>query len=209
MEKIIEDLNWRYACKQFDPNKQISENQLNTLLEALRLTPSSYGLQPWKFVVVENKDLREKLVTASWNQKQVRDASHLIVMCAPKTLDESFIDNYVSDTAKTRGQEPSDLAGFKKMLMMIPNKSVEGQAAWSKNQIYIALGNLMTTCAQMRIDTCPMEGFKPKEYDEILGLNELGLTSVLVCPVGYRSDEDKYSGLSKVRYAKDDLTIRI
>jgi nitroreductase len=209
MNKIIEDLNWRYACKEFDSTKKISDGDLDVLLESLRLTPSSYGLQPWKFVVVENPKLREELVGASWGQKQVQDASHLIVLCAPTVLDEKFVTDYVVDTAKTRGQEVSELDGFKKMMMMIPNKSPEAQSIWSKNQSYIALGNLMTVCANMRIDSCPMEGFKPSEYDRILGLTEMGLTSVLVCPVGYRSEADKYSGLAKVRYTREELTIKI
>lgn len=209
MEKIIEDLNWRYACKQFDSSKKISEKDFDTLLETLRLTPSSFGLQPWKFVVVEKSELREKLVEASWNQAQVKDASHLLVLCSPKTFDEKFVTDYVEDMAHTRGQDVKELDGFKKMLMMIPNKSPEDQYIWAKNQVYIALGNLMTVCAQMRIDSCPMEGFQAKKYDEILGLDKMGLTSMVVCPVGYRHVEDKYIDLKKVRFSLDKLTIKI
>ena len=205
MNKIIEDLKWRYACKEFDKSKSISDEDFQTLLDSLILTPSSFGLQPWKFVVVENPQVREQLVEVSWNQQQVKDASHLIVLCSPLKIDEQFINNFIADIARTRSQDPSELEGYKKMLMMIPNKSAADQLAWSKNQIYIALGNLMTTCASMRIDSCPMEGFQAKKYDEILRLNEKGLTSVLVCPVGYRADSDKYSQLKKVRYSKDDL----
>jgi nitroreductase len=209
MTKIIEDLNWRYACKKFDADKKITDEDFNTLLESLRLTPSSYGLQPWKFIVVENPALREELVDASYKQAQVKDASHLIVLASPSKFDEKFVTDYIVDTAKTRGQEVSELDGFKKMLMMIPNKSPEAQYNWAKNQVYIALGNLMTVCAQMRIDNCPMEGFQAKKYDEILGLTEMGLTSMVVCPVGYRHSEDKYSELKKVRFSQDNLTIKI
>jgi nitroreductase len=209
MSKIIEDLNWRYACKEFDTTKKITDEDFDILLESLRLTPSSFGLQPWKFVIVENPKLREELVTASWNQRQVVEASHLIVLCAPTVLDEKFVTDYIAHTATTRGQEVSELDGYKKMLMMIPNKTPEAQMTWSKNQIYIAIGNLMTVCASMRIDSCPMEGFQPAKYDEILGLTEMGLTSALVLPVGYRSENDKYSGLSKVRYSKEELVITI
>ncbi len=209
MHKIIESLNWRYACKKFDATKKITDEDFNTLLDVLRMTASSYGLQPWKFVVVSNKELREKLVPASWNQAQVMDASHLIVLCAPSKLDEKFVDDYLIDTAKTRNQDVSELAGFKKMLMSIPGKAPADQYIWSKNQVYIALGNLMTACAEMRIDSCPMEGFKPKEYDEILGLTEMGLSSMVVCPVGYRHAEDKYSDLPKVRYPLEDLVINL
>lgn len=209
MDKIISDLNWRYACKKFDPSKKISEDNLNTILEALRLTPSSFGLQPWKFIVVGDPELREKLVAASWNQHQVQDASHLLVLCSPKVLDASFVEKYVNDVAQTRGQELSELEGLKKMLMMIPNKDKEAQYNWSKNQVYIALGSLMTVCAHLRIDACPMEGFKAVEYDRILGLDNMGLTSMVVCPLGYRSKEDKYSQLKKVRYPLDELIINL
>ena len=209
MEKIIEDLNWRYACKQFNAEKKISDKDFNTLLESLRLTASSFGLQPWKFVVVENQALREELVGASWNQEQVKDASHLIVLASPSNFDEKFVTDYVEDMAKTRGQDISELDGFKKMLMMIPNKSAEDQYNWAKNQVYIALGNLMTACAQMRIDSCPMEGFQAKKYDEILGLDKMGLRSMVVCPVGYRHTDDKYPNLKKVRFSLEELTVRI
>ncbi len=209
MMSVIESLNWRYACKKFDPDKKLSDDQLNILLESLRLTPSSYGMQPWKFVLVENPELREKLVAASWKQAQVKDASHLLVLCAPKIVDEAWVDRYLADMAKTRGQEVSELSGFKNMLMSITKKTPEAQYTWAKNQIYIALGNLLTVCAELRIDSCPMEGFKSKEYNEILGLEKLGLTSVVVCPVGFRHSDDKYIDLKKVRFPLSELVVRI
>lgn len=209
MSTIIESLNWRYACKKFDASKKLTDEQANLLLESMRLTASSYGLQPWKFVVVKNEELREKLVAASWNQAQVKDASHLFVLCAPLKVDEAFVDNYLQTQADIREQNVEDLAGFKKMLMMIANMDDEKQKAWAKNQIYIALGTLLTTCADMKIDSCPMEGFKAKEYDEILGLEKLGLRSVVVCPVGYRAEDDKYAGLAKVRDSFDNLVIEL
>jgi nitroreductase len=209
MNKIIEDLNWRYACKEFDTTKKISDENLDVILEALRLTASSFGLQPWKFVLVENTEKREALVEASWKQGQVKDASHLLVLCSPRTFDEAFVDAYVNDTAKTRGQDPAELAGYKNMMMMIPKKAPEAQYNWAKNQVYIALGNLMTVCASLRIDSCPMEGFMAKKYDEILGLEELGLTSMVVCPIGYRSESDKYSSMAKIRFSQDELVVKI
>lgn len=209
MSDIVESLQWRYACKKFDENKKISQEDINHLLEALRLTPSSYGLQPWKFILVENPELREKLVGASWNQKQVSEASHLIVFAAPKKIDEDHIDEYIESIAKTRGQDVSDLAGLRKMMMNIAFWEPEAQYQWAKNQSYIALGTLMTVCAHMRIDACPMEGFKPAEYDKILGLEEMGLTSLVVCPVGYRAEEDKYRKLAKVRHPIEELVIKI
>ena len=209
MHKIIESLNWRYACKKFDSTKSISEEDFNTILESLRLTASSYGIQPWKFVVVKNQEKREELIAASYNQRQVAEASHLIVLCAPSEIDEALIDSYLADTAKTRGQDVSELAGFKKMLMSIPGKPEEWKKAWAKNQIYIALGNLLTVCAEMRIDSCPMEGFSPAKYDEILNLKEYGLRSVVVCPVGYRHADDKYIDIKKVRFPNSHLVVEI
>lgn len=208
MSEIIEQLKWRYACKEFDKDKKISDEDFNVLLESLQLTASSYGLQPWKFVIVENQQTREELVVHSWNQRQVSEASHLIVMCIPDTIDEEFIDKYLSSMATTRDQDIESLEGFKKMLMMVANKSDADKELWAKKQVYIALGNLLTTCAVMNIDSCPMEGFLPQKYDEVLGLKELGLKSVLVCPVGYRSSNDKYADLKKVRYTLDELIIK-
>lgn len=209
MNDIVESLKWRYACKAFNPAKKISEKDLGIVLEALRLTPSSYGLQPWKFILVENKEVREQLVPASWNQKQVLDASHLVVFAAPKKIDEAFIDNYIENIAATRDQDVSELAGMRKMMMNIAFWEPKAQYQWAKNQSYIALGNLMTVCADMRIDSCPMEGFKPAEYDKILGLEKMGLTSLVVCPIGYRDESDKYIKLAKVRHPIEDLVIKI
>lgn len=209
MERVLENLEWRYACKAFDASKKITEKDFNTLLEALRLTASSYGLQPWKFIVVENEKLRAELVASSWNQKQVQEASHLIVFTAPKVIDEAFIDSYVSSIAKTRGQEISELEGYKKMMMSIVSWTPEVKHQWAKNQSYIALGNLLNVCADMRIDSCPMEGFKASDYDRLLELDKLGLTSMVVCPVGYRSEQDSYAKLTKVRHSLADLVIKL
>jgi nitroreductase len=205
MTKIVEDLKWRYACKQFDSEKTITNQDFDSIIEALILSPSSYGVQPWKFVVVENKELREQLVGASYNQAQVKDASHLIVLCRPEKIDESLIDGYIQNICDVRSQKPEELEGFKKMLMHVVNKDDAFKGAWAKNQIYIALGNLMTVCATMKIDTCPMEGFVPSKVDEILGLADMGLKSVLLCPVGYRSEEDKYITTPKVRHPREKI----
>jgi nitroreductase len=205
MGNIVEDLKWRYACKQFDSEKSITNQDFDTIIDALILSASSYGVQPWEFVVVENKELREELVGASYNQAQVKDASHLIVLCRPEKIDEDLIDGYLQNICDVRSQKMEELEGFKKMLMHVVNKDDAHKAAWAKNQIYIALGNLMTVCATMKIDTCPMEGFVPSKYDAILGLDKIGLKSVLVCPVGYRSDEDKYTAIPKVRHPKSKI----
>ncbi|MCT4641348.1 MAG: NAD(P)H-dependent oxidoreductase [Bacteriovoracaceae bacterium] len=202
---IIDDLKWRYAVKEFDPKKKVSKEDLNTILESLRLTASSYGMQPWEFVVVNNEELKEQLVAASYNQRQVKDASDLIVLCAKKNIDEDFVDLYIQDTANKRNQSIESLAGFKKMLGYVTSKEDSQKKAWAKNQIYIALGNLLTTCAVMKIDSCPMEGFSPSKYNEILGLDKIDLIPVLVCPIGYRLESDKYSSLPKVRFKAEQV----
>jgi nitroreductase len=207
---IIEDLNWRYATKEFDPSKRVSPKDLETLLDALVLSPSSFGLQPWKFVVVENQELKEQLLANSWNQKQVVQASHVLVLCRPLTFGAEDVINFVRSTAEIRAQEAETLSGYQKVMTDFLGRMNDAQIAeWMKNQIYIALGNLMTVAATMRIDACPMEGFVSTEYDKVLGLTEKGLASVVVCPVGYRAASDKYGDLSKVRYEKENLVIRL
>lgn len=204
--QLVEDMQWRYACKKFDTEKKVTEQDMETLLEVLRLTASSYGMQLWNFVVVENKELREKLVEKSYGQRQVADASHLIVLCIKSDATESDIDAYIDQTVALRGVEPQSMEGFKKMLMgTISKKSLEQKHIWMKNQIYIALGSLLTACAHMRIDSCPMEGISPKGYDELLGLEARGLKAVLACPVGYRSEDDKYANAAKVRFDKETV----
>lgn len=211
MNSIIEDLSWRYACKKFDPSKKISDKDFEIILESLRLTPSSYGLQPWKFVVVKNEEKREKLIAASYNQKQVAEASHLVVLCAPTDFNASNVEAYIDNIIKTRGAHAASLEGYKNMMLghierlESSNKKME----WMVKQIYIALGNVMTVAATMRIDTCPMEGFSPSQYDEILGLKDKNLTSIVVCPFGYRSSEDQYAQVEKVRFNKDQLVTLI
>lgn len=204
--KIVEDMNWRYACKKFDTQKKISSEDFNSLLEVLRLTASSYGMQPWNFVVVENPELRQNLVEKSYKQSQVADASHLIVLCIKLDVTEKDVDAYMDQTVKDRNVTTESLEGFKKMLMgSIVSKTPEQKSTWMKNQVYIALGSLLTACASMRIDSCPMEGISPKGYDEVLGLSERGLKAVLACPVGYRSNEDKYATLEKVRFEQNQV----
>jgi nitroreductase len=207
---IIEKLNWRYATKIFDTTKKVPEKDFDILLETLRLAPSSFGLQTWKFVVVKNIDLREKLVAASWRQSQVKDASHLIVLCAPISFDDKNVQAFIDDIVKTRDVTSESVDGYKKVMTdFLKRMNDEQKAQWMKNQIYIALGSLMTVAATMNIDTCPMEGFIPAQYDEILGLTKLGLRSIVVCPVGYRSENDKYASAKKVRFSKNQLVITI
>ncbi len=204
MESIITSLNWREATKAFDPEKKLSAEQLDTLLEAARLAPSSYGLQPWNFVVVTDPEVRAKLREASWGQAQVTDASHLIVLAA-KTPSDALVDEYIADIAETRGVTTESLDGFSQMMKgMLAGLDEAARLTWAKKQVYLALGVLATAAAELRIDGCPMEGFDAGKYDEILGLTELGLSATVLFPVGFRAADN---GMTKVRFPKEKLVI--
>ncbi|WBX74197.1 NAD(P)H-dependent oxidoreductase [Tenacibaculum pacificus] len=206
----VENLKWRYAVKKFDENKSLSETQITILKEAFNLTASSYGLQPVKMVVLQNKEIQQQLVQHSWNQPQVAQASHVLVLCIPKEYDIKNIDTYFSLVKETRNTPDEILAPFKKMLTdSVTSKTQEELAVWNKNQAYIALGNLMTVAANEKIDSCPMEGFIPQKYDEILGLDKHNLTSVLVLPVGFRAEDDYMKDLKKVRKNIEDIIIEM
>ena len=206
----IENLKWRYAVKKFDENKSLTETQINTLKEAFNLTATCYGLQPVKMVVINNKDIQKELVTHSWNQAQVAQASHLLVLCIPKNYTQKEVDNYFELVKDIRNTPDEILNPFKEMLTgSIASKTQEELTNWNKNQAYIALGNLMTVAANERIDSCPMEGFVPEKYDEILGLDKHNLTSVLVLPVGFRADDCFMKDLKKVRRKTEEVIIEL
>jgi len=210
MSEIIKDLNWRYATKEFDTTKKVSEEDLNILMESLRLSPSSFGLQAWEFVVVENQELKDKLVPYSYNQIQVGQASHVIVLCMPNTVNEELINNYFNDIATTRDVTRDSLKEFEGYLRHhVGNMDEEAEQNWMKGQLYIALGFLLAAAARLRIDSCPIEGFSPSDYDNILGLKEKGLRSALVVPVGYRAMSDKYIDLPKVRFPQEQIVTKI
>lgn len=207
---IISALQWRYATKQFDASKKIDDQTLQTLIESLRLAPSSFGLQPRSFVIVENPAVRGQLVEHARGQKQVVDASHLIVLCRKINVDEDLVQSYIADTAQTRGVSVESLDGFKNMLSgFVQQKDASQLATRASKQIYIALGFLLETAALLQIDACPMEWFNPAKFDEILGLEKLWLASVVACPLGYRSIEDTYAQTAKVRFANDAIIHRI
>lgn len=201
-----EDLNWRYATKKFDSEKEISEEDLNTLLESIQLSASSYGLQPYEVLVVQDKETREKLKAAAWNQTQVTDASYLLVFANLTHVNEAYVDTYLDNIAKTRNMSREDLQGMEDMIKNTTLKlPADAQNAWAAKQAYIALGNLLSAAANLKIDTCPMEGFDAEKFDEILGLKDKNLTTAVIAPIGYRSDEDQYQYLAKVRKSKSDL----
>ncbi len=201
---LISQLQWRYATKAFDPAQKIPAETWTALEDALVLTPSSFGLQPWKFLVITNPRLREQLVPQAWGQRQVADASHLVVMCVRTKIDVAFLDTYLQDMATKRGIPVAALDQLRGMMVgFVEGMTDEQLDEWAAKQCYIALGNFMTAAALVGVDTCPMEGFVPAKFDEILGLPAQGLRSVVCCPAGYRSAEDKYAGFAKVRWDKE------
>ncbi len=207
---IIEKLKWRYATKKFDESKQLSNNQIHVLKEAFNLTATSYGLQPIKMLVIENKALRENLVKHSYNQTQVLEASHLLVICIQEQIFEEDVNAFFNNIKDTRNTSEEILAPFRENLInMLTNMSIQEQQQWSKNQAYIALGNLMTVCAIEGIDACPMEGFNPVAYDQELNLKQKGLKSALLLPVGFRAEDDMFSSFQKVRMQLKDTIIEL
>jgi len=206
MKNYIENLNWRYATKQFDANKRISQEELDFLLEAIQLSASSYGLQPYEVIVVDNPEVQEKLKASAWNQSQLTDASHVLVFANMTSVDENYVDAYMKNIAETRDLNVEDLSGFKDMIKnTILQLSSEEQSQWAAKQSYIALGNLLSAAANFKIDVCPMEGFEASEFDEILGLKEKNLTAATIATVGFRSAEDQTQFAAKVRKSKEDL----
>lgn len=206
--QLITDLKWRYATKKFDATKKIPDNDVYELLEVLRLSASSFGLQPWKFVVVTDKKLREELKKHAWNQLQITDASHLIILCSQKEVDENYVKKYLDYTAKERAVAAESFLSYQQMAMGFINAfSPEEQKQWKQKQVYLALGNLLTACAIKHIDSCPMEGFDSKMCDKILSLDKLGLESAVLCAVGYRADDDKNATLKKVRFKQEDVVV--
>lgn len=208
--QLVEALNWRYATKKFDPTKKIDAKTWSSLEEALILSPSSYGLQPWKFIVVENQEIKNKLKEVSWNQSQVSDCSHHVVFAIKEKMDEEHISHFIEQTAKVRGMDPSVMDGYKKMMVgdLVSGPRSQTISEWAARQAYIALGNFMTAAAMIGVDTCPLEGIDPGKYDEILGMKGSGYRVVVACPAGYRAEDDKYAQSKKVRFESSELIIR-
>ncbi len=200
MNQIIEDLNWRYATKKFDPTKKVSAEDLETVKESLRLTATSFGLQSMKFLIIENPAVREQLKPASWGQTQITDASHLIVLCSYIDVNENHVDEYMGYVASSRNIPLEATEQFGAYLKgAIAPMTPEAKAVWSSKQVYIALGQALHTCATLRIDSTPMEGFDANAYDEILGLSAKNLRATVLLPIGYRHEEDQNQHLAKVR----------
>jgi len=204
---LLDALRWRYATKAFDPSRQIPAATWEALEQSLVLTASSYGLQPWKFLVITDPALRAELRPHSWNQSQITDSSHLVVLLQQRTVSGADADRLITATASCRGLDPALLAGYRQMIQvdLIDGPRSQSIERWASNQVYIALGNLMTAAALLQVDTCAIEGFAPAEYDRLLGLETTPYRSCVVCACGYRSPDDKYASLEKVRYSAAEL----
>lgn len=204
---IIESLQWRYATKKFAPNKSVSSEDLETILEAGNLAATSYGLQPVEFVVVSDPALRQRLVPFSYNQPQVGQAPHVIVIAVRTDVDADFIRASAKLTEQVRGLEDGQLDDYaKQMIGAITSMDDDQRLVWAQKQSYIVLSNLMTACAALKIDSCPMEGFVPAEYNRLLDLESKNLHASVVLPVGYRAEDDEQQGFAKVRKPLKELT---
>lgn len=208
---LLEQLNWRYATKQFDPNRKISPETWGALEKALVLAPSSFGLQPYRFLVIKNPEVRAALKPHSWGQAQITDASHLVVFTRKLALGEKDIDGFLQLTARTRGLQVESLEAYRQLMVgdLVKGPRSAWVAEWAARQAYIAFGGLMTAAALLGVDACPLEGIDPAKYDEVLGLKTQGYGTLAACALGYRAAGDKYAGLAKVRFPADELIKRI
>lgn len=209
-ENLLAPLRWRYAVKAFDSGRRIAPEAWDALEQALILTPSSFGLQPWQFLILTDRGLRESLLPHAWGQRQVVDCSHFVVFCIRRNLGEPDIDRHLRRTSEVRGTNLEKLAGYRRMMVesLLEGGLSVGVDEWAVRQVYIALGNFMTAAALLGIDTCPMEGFEPGRFDGILGLAPRGLASVVCCAAGYRSPDDRHAALPKVRFLPEQVIER-
>jgi len=206
-QSLLEQLHWRYATKQFNPDKTIDDTIWDALEDSLVLTPSSYGLQPWLFLVIKDPDIKAQLQPLSWNQSQITECSHLVVFAIRKNLTAADVDRFIESTATTRDVSVESLSSYRDMIV---SDVVYGPRSfqvneWAARQAYIALGNFMTSAAVLGVDTCPLEGIEPAGYDKVLNLQPEGFATVVACAAGYRSEADKYAELKKVRYPKSEV----
>lgn len=210
MSNFIENANWRYATKKFDATKKVSIEDLEILKKAISLTATSYGLEPYKVLIIENQEIKNQLVAASWGQQIVADASHLIVFANILDFGSEQMNAYFKNLTETRNVPMEALQGYSNFMQSSINAlSLEKRNYWTAKQTYLAMNNLLNACAELKIDATPMEGIVVEKYNEILGLNELGLNAVLATPIGYRHADDVTQHYTKVRKAAQDLFITI
>ncbi|MBU6452923.1 MAG: NAD(P)H-dependent oxidoreductase [Cyanobacteria bacterium REEB67] len=209
-EELIKDLNWRYATKKFDATRKIDAETFAAIEEALRLSASSYGLQPWKFIVVTDPEIKKQLSAAAYNQSQPGDCSHLIVLARIARVDQAHVDHYVDFVGQVRNLDSEKKAAYGGMLTnFVKNTPDAARDVWAANQCYIALGFLLSAAAALGVDACPMEGFDKAAFDRILDLPAKACHSVVLCPLGYRSADDHYADLAKVRFPVSEVVISV
>jgi nitroreductase len=205
--ELIEKLNWRYSAKRFDASRKLTASQWSTIEAAMVLSPSSYGLQPWKFLVIESPEIRKALRVVSWNQSQVEDCSHFVVFLAKSTITATDVERYVDHVAKVRKQPKEKLTGLYNSIVkdVVTGPRSQEVRGWTARQTYIALGQTMTAAAMLGIDTCPMEGLDPQRYDEILGLHASGYYTACALAIGFRHPDDWLAKEKKVRFDTRDV----
>lgn len=209
-EDLLEQLKWRYAVKEFDPGRKIPEELVTALEDALVLTPSSFGLQPWKFFIIEDQAIKDQLPAISWNQPQPKDCSHMVALAIKRNFAEADVVRFIECLARSRGVPVESLEGYKKFAggFVAQGISEDWIEHWSTHQVYIALGQLMSCAAVLGLDACPMEGIQADKYDEVLGLDAGEYHVVLGCALGYRSENDRYATMAKARFAKEEMLER-
>ncbi len=210
-DALLAQLNWRYATKKFDAARKIDAGLWAQIERALVLTPSSFGLQPWRFIVVTDASVKQALVPHSWGQTQPAECSHHVIFTAKNSVGEVDVDHFVDSIVTVRGGERGGLAGYRQVMVdFVGRAATEGWLKeWATRQAYIALGNFMTSCAVLGVDTCPMEGIVPAKYDEVLGLASEGYSTVVACAAGYRASDDRYADLAKVRHPVTEMVRHI
>jgi nitroreductase len=207
-DELVRQLQWRYAVKAFDPSKTISESTWTALEQSMVLAPSSFGLQPWRFIVITDPTLKSQLPSISWGQSQPKDCSHMVLFAARRSLDADYVDRFLESVIDVRGGEKEKLKGYRSVMLSSISSQSERLLEWNTYQVYIALGQLMTAAAMLGIDTCPMEGIEKDAYDKLLGLDESDYTTIVGCAVGYRHPADKYASAKKVRFPSDQMVQR-
>jgi nitroreductase len=209
-QTLLNQLKWRYATKKFDAAKKIPAEDWATLEQALILSASSYGLQPWHFVVITSQKLKEELVGAAYGQHQLSQCSHIVVFAVNKNVDAAYIEKYIKRISDVRGVPVEKLDGYKGMMVgTISRQDAATTEAWSARQVYIALGSLLTSAAMLGIDACPMEGIVPAKFDEVLGLDKKGFGTLMIATLGYRAADDATANYLKVRFAAEELVTHV
>lgn len=204
-DQLVDSYQWRYAVKRFDPTRTLDGPTWRALEKSLVLTPSSFGLQPWRFFVVSSNATKAKLPAISWNQSQPADCSHMVVFAAMKTVDSDYVDQFLNKTASTRGVSIETMSNYRQAILGFLENASGRHLAWSSNQAYIALGQLLASAAVLGVDACPMEGIVAQEYDKLFGLVGSNYTSIVGCALGYRHPDDNYATAAKVRFDVSDL----